>query len=73
MQALCLNVQPTEKKDRDGVPQTMEDFFQLLADDEELEKEVADYESIELTFDDYDDNEPVDVIEVTVDDEEEDM
>ena len=51
----------------------MDDLFQLLADDEDLEREVADYESIELTFDDYDETDPSDVIDVTVDDEDSEM
>ena len=62
-----------EKKDHDGAPQTMDDYFQLLAaDDEDLEQEVKDYESIELTFDDYE-ADPADVIDDAVDDDESDM
>ena len=33
MQALCLNVQPTEKRDRENAPQTTDDLFALLAGD----------------------------------------
>lgn len=43
MQALCLNVQPLEKKDRENAPQTTDDFFQVIADgdfdDEDLDDE----------------------------------
>ena len=33
MQALCLNVMPTEKRDRENAPQTTDDLFALLAGD----------------------------------------
>ena len=33
MQSLCLNVQPTEQKDRENAPRTADDYFALLADD----------------------------------------
>lgn len=33
MQALCLNVQPTEQKDRENAPRSMDDYFALLAGD----------------------------------------
>ncbi len=33
MQALCLNVQPSEKRDRENAPQTTDDLFALLAGD----------------------------------------
>ena len=33
MQALCLNVQPTEQKDRENAPRTADDYFALLAGD----------------------------------------
>ncbi len=39
MQALCLNVQPTEKKDRENAPQTADELFDLIAsgpDDDDL-------------------------------------
>ena len=53
MQSLCLNVQPTEKKDRENAPQNTDDFFELLAsgeglDDDDDESAGSDYE---LEFD----------------------
>ena len=76
MQALCLNVQPMEKKDHEAEPQT-DDYFQLLTEDEdEMEKEaLEDYEnSIEMYGDDFD-SDPADmnIMESAVDDDESDM
>lgn len=47
MQALCLNVQPLEKKDRENAPQSTEDFFQLLASGEGLDDDdmFADHDA----------------------------
>ena len=46
MQALCLNVQPTEKRDRENAPQTTDDLFALLAgdgmDDDDFEADDDD-------------------------------
>ncbi len=36
MQALCLNVEPTDRRDRSSDAQTADDFFTLLAEGEEL-------------------------------------
>ena len=71
MQALCLNVQPLEKKDRENVPQTTDDLFQLLAegDDEELFGEESD----DVDFDDFDDDDmDADEHDEESDDDEED-
>jgi DNA-directed RNA polymerase subunit beta len=54
MQALCLNVRPQEKKDRENAPQTTDDLFQLLAeggDDDLFAEEIEDDD-----FDDFDDD-----------------
>ena len=55
MQALCLNVQPLEKRYRDGSNTQQVDVFQVLADvadEEEIEKDVQDYEDmIEIRLD----------------------
>ena len=55
MQALCLNVQPLEKRYRDGSNSQQVDVFQVLADvadEEEIEKDVQDYEDmIEIRLD----------------------
>ncbi|MCH5285015.1 MAG: DNA-directed RNA polymerase subunit beta [Akkermansiaceae bacterium] len=69
MQALCLNVQPKEKSDQDVVPQ-IDDFFQLLSEEDDLEKDVEDYEnSIELFGSEYD-ADPTDIIDDAVDEDE---
>ena len=54
MQALCLNVCPQEKKDRENAPQTTDDLFQLLAEggDDDLFAEESDRDD----FDDFDDD-----------------
>ena len=74
MQALCLNVQPREKADREGAALTQDEVFEVLAsgaDDDEIRVDMQNYEdSIELTLDDYD-SEPADAIEVTGQDGEE--
>ncbi len=54
MQALCLNVQPLEKKDRENAPQTTDELFDLLADggnDEELFGDEMDFDG-DSDFDD---------------------
>lgn len=55
MQALCLNVQPIEKRYHDGSNPQEVDVFQVLADvadEEEIEKDVQDYEDmIEIRLD----------------------
>lgn len=61
MQALCLNVQPLEKKDRENAPQTTDDFFQLLADGDDLEDEELFGDNEDDDFaDDFDDPEEAD-------------
>ena len=74
MQALCLNVQPREKADREGAAPTQDEVFEVLAsgvDDEEIRMDMQNYEdSIDLTLDDYD-SEPADTIDVTEQDGEE--
>ena len=74
MQALCLNVQPREKADREGAALTQDEVFEVLAsgaDDDEIRVDMQNYEdSIELTLDDYD-SEPADAIDVTGQDGEE--
>ncbi len=71
MQALCLNVQPTEKKDRDHAPQTTEDFFELLAAGDDLDDEESAMEDDD-DFDDFDDEEDEDAMGADDDSEEED-
>ncbi len=58
MQALCLNVQPSEKKDRENAPQTTDDLFELLAAGDGLEDEDAAFEDDDFDddFDDEDDD-----------------
>ena len=59
MQALCLNVQPLEKKDRENAPQTTDELFDLLADggdDEELFGDEMDFDG-DSDFDDDNDDE----------------
>ena len=57
MQSLCLNVQPTEKKDRENAPQNTDDFFELLASGEGLDEDDDDFGD-DLTFDaDFDEEE----------------
>ena len=70
MQALCLNVQPLEKRDRENIPQTTDDLFQLLAegDDEELFGEESD----DVDFDDFDDDLDDEERDEESDDDEED-
>ena len=41
MQALCLNVQPMERKDRENAPKTTDELFDLLAAGED-EEETTD-------------------------------
>ena len=62
MQALCLNVQPLEKKDRENAPQTTDDLFQLLAegDDDELFAEESDDADFDAYDDDVDDDDEMD-------------
>ncbi len=56
MQALCLNVRPTEKKDRENAPQTTDDLFDLLASgDDDLEEEENGDEEDDFD-DDFDDD-----------------
>ena len=58
MQALCLNVQPLEKKDRENAPQTTDELFDLLADggdDEELFGDELELDA-DSDFDDDEDN-----------------
>ncbi|MBQ4614484.1 MAG: DNA-directed RNA polymerase subunit beta [Akkermansia sp.] len=72
MQALCLNVQPLEKKDLENAPQTTDDFFQLLADGEGLDDDDNDgFDEDEDDFDDFEDDDDV-VSEMDEDDEDED-
>jgi DNA-directed RNA polymerase subunit beta len=54
MQALCLNVQPLEKKDRENAPQTTDELFDLLADggdDEDIFGDEMDFDG-DSDFDD---------------------
>ncbi|MBR4108004.1 MAG: DNA-directed RNA polymerase subunit beta [Akkermansia sp.] len=71
MQALCLNVQPTERKDRENAPQTTDDLFALLAgdgmDDDETFSSADDDDDFD-EFSDMDDDADYD----GADDEEED-
>ena len=62
MQALCLNVQPLEKKDRENAPQTTDDLFQLLAegDDDDLFAEESDDADFDAYDDDVDDDDEMD-------------
>ena len=53
MQALCLNVQPTEKKDRENAAPTTDDLFALLAGDGMDDEEMADEDG---DFDDFSDD-----------------
>ena len=75
MQALCLNVQPLEKKDRENVPQTTDDLFQLLAegDDDELFGEESDDVDFDDDFEDDDDLDAVEDDEESDDDEDSEM
>ncbi len=41
MQSLCLNVKPTEKRDRVNAPQNSDDFFTLLAEGDEFAEDEA--------------------------------
>ncbi len=72
MQALCLNVQPLEKKDRENAPQTTEDFFQLLASGEGLddEEEFGEFDELSEESDEFA-NDSEDNDEDSVDAEEE--
>jgi DNA-directed RNA polymerase subunit beta len=74
MQALCLNVQPLEKKDRENAPQTTDELFDLLADggdDEELFGDEMDLDS-DADFDDELDDLEDDDDDATSDEEDED-
>ncbi len=76
MQALCLNVQPTEKKDRENAPQTTDDLFDLLAagdglDDEESGFEDDDFDD-DFDFDNADDDASEEEDAADADDEDED-
>ncbi len=72
MQALCLNVQPTEKRDRENAPQTTDDLFALLAgDDDDLSDELSDDDDFDVFGDDDDADDYVEADSDT-DDEEED-
>ena len=54
MQALCLNVQPTEQKDRENAPRTADDYFALLAGDgmdDDLGSESGEGEDDEFSED----------------------
>ncbi|MGN0837017.1 MAG: DNA-directed RNA polymerase subunit beta, partial [Akkermansia sp.] len=53
MQALCLNVRPSEKKDRENAPQSTDDLFALLAGDGLEEDELDDKDD---DFDDFSDD-----------------
>ena len=67
MQALCLNVQPTEKRDRENAPQTTDDLFALLAGDDDLEEELIGDDD---DFDDFsDDEDDEDFVEVDSDED----
>ena len=73
MQALCLNVQPTEQKDRENAPRSMDDYFALLAGDgmdDDLVTEAMEGADI-FADDDADETDESDDTSVT-DDEEED-
>ena len=73
MQALCLNVQPTEQKDRENAPRSMDDYFALLAGDgmdDDLVTEAMEGADI-FADDDADETDEPDDTSVT-DDEEED-
>ncbi len=74
MQALCLNVQPTEKKDRENAPQTSDDFFELLAAGDDLDDEAAAMEDDDFDddFDFDDDDDAMDDGDAGSDDEDED-
>lgn len=72
MQALCLNVQPLEKKDRENAPQTTDDFFQLLADGDDLADEELFGDNEDDDFDDdFDDPEEADEDDSDEDDDSE--
>jgi len=64
MQALCLNVQPLEKKDRENAPQTTDELFDLLADGGDDEELFGD----EMDFDGDSDFDEVDADELGADD-----
>ncbi len=73
MQALCLNVQPTEQKDRENAPRSMDDYFALLAGDgmdDDLVTEAMEGADI-FADDDADETDEPDDTSVA-DDEEED-
>ena len=74
MQALCLNVQPLEKSDRDNVPQTTDDLFQLLAEggDDSLFEEESDSFDYDDFDDEDDDMESDDDVDASDDEEEDD-
>ncbi len=70
MQALCLNVQPLEKKDLENAPQTTDDFFQLLADGEGLDEDDTDsFDDDDDDFDDFDDDDDDAALDVDDDDD----
>ena len=73
MQALCLNVQPLEKRYREGSKSQEVDVFQVLADvadEEEIEKDVQDYENmIEIRLDG-EDSDMANSIDLHTDDDE---
>ncbi len=74
MQALCLNVQPTEQKDRENAPRSVDDYFALLAGDgmdDDLVTEAMEGADIFANDDADDDADETDDTSVT-DDEEED-
>ena len=72
MQALCLNVQPLEKKDLENAPQTTDDFFQLLADGEGLDDDDTDSFDDDDDFDDFEDDEDDAELEMEDDEDEDD-
>lgn len=74
MQALCLNVRPLEKKDLDNAPQTTDDFFQLLADGDDLDDEAlfGEKDDEDDDFDYFDDPEEVHDSDDVTDDEQDD-
>jgi len=51
MQSLCLNVKPSEKADRESNALKTDDFFTLLAEGDEIEKDLADSDELEDDFD----------------------
>ncbi|MGN1309502.1 MAG: DNA-directed RNA polymerase subunit beta, partial [Akkermansia sp.] len=60
MQALCLNVQPMERKDRENAPKTTDELFDLLAagedEDETSDNDVDFNEDDDIDFHDEDDD-----------------